>query len=691
MPTELLKRLVPARPDALDVLGTFEARHGAPLPQGEFRRYLKLAGELDFSPLSHRAIEVLAPDIDSLSERLERGVYVERIQSLLCASSIIARREDTFFAASWASNADGGSRVYYLHKDKWGMHLARSSIASFVFKMLDLEPEVYRAGEISEQVISRYRQARRRYERDAKARLVRPATLDPERIFGRVEWLIDFFLYVFKGYNVSRWEERLAQAAPFSAYSKERGLLVQWPHLAVYWLWSHFLFGNSEALSEARMLLANHPNAAVRESLALIDDVSHGAGRRGPRERAEKFCQEIAVDAPERVFSPQRRGQRREARRGEKKALFADEQAALKSLRQAAQLEPSVAEALVLLEELDRGEHAEGDARWRSFEPQRRFGELVDMRFEPLLRRRIERGARFTDEHRRATRGVVYAYAQIVERYSRFISVVDEAGVTRFGGDRLSEFYRAVGCFDDRDATQRLLEGAERYVAGGDSAEGTLHKAAFWQLLRRDAPEGQHLITGYLARFDPLSRLADQWTCINAILAAGRQRLVETHDDILRLVGEVGIGYYTNEEHRGPLLRTLWQTGEDSAFEALSALLMGHYARSVEAGPGTDEWAKQTHDESCLVAALHMMRPSDPVNRARFEQLGSVYAALEMAVSPLCFYGMSALLRAIDVAKLSGHEAMVDGLARHRARPKYPHLEGLAERVRELARSLLQQ
>jgi hypothetical protein len=67
----------------------------------------------------------------------------------------------------------------------------------------------------------------------------------------------------------------------------------------------------------------------------------------------------------------------------------------------------------------------------------------------------IRQAAKVADDHRRATRGVVYAWAGIAGSYARFAEIVDAAGTSNFGGDRLSELHRAVGRFDDPAASTR--------------------------------------------------------------------------------------------------------------------------------------------------------------------------------------------------------------------------------------------
>lgn len=306
---------------------------------------------------------------------------------------------------------------------------------------------------------------------------------DPSKLYWRTLWLAGSFLHNNGFFDDA---EELARAPRIAVYASERNLFTRAPHLAAYWVWHHWVFGNSE-LDDALARTQKVAHPFVRDSREAIGKLRAGAKLSlGGRDRtalasARESLQEIA---PPHVRSARATSSKR-----------ADD----------SELPP---EARTLLRELEREYHLLDDRAVN------RFVELADARFRPLLLERLAVSARCDDEdnHRRATRGLLLAWARVARDLREFERELAAAGGTkRYGYERLGELATAYAQFTEPAATRWLAREARAFAS--DQLEGPPHYdpsyIAFCALVERDAvPDA--LLVAYLKR-ERVGKYVESW------------------------------------------------------------------------------------------------------------------------------------------------------------------------------------
>lgn len=286
-----------------------------------------------------------------------------------------------------------------------------------------------------------------------------PEWLDPLRLFRRADWLLQIQLGIDVG------DDGLRRAAPLSAWKAERRLLAKHPHLAAYWLWSHFHFDRESELKEA---------------LASTSSVSHP----------------IVKAARRRILSGKEpRPLRREPPPG-----------GLDGLKPAAEKDVELKKALVAFETLER----RGKKLWTSCSMElygllNDFVGRVDARWREVVERRLKARSRMP--------GLILAWGKLAADLKEFTKVAGPSG-----GD---EFYRALARFPD--ATPLLAKDAARWVKKADLWERAGSSVAFEVLLGRDTPDTRRLVATLLRTSKMNGSSYDE--CLEAVEAAARWRI----------------------------------------------------------------------------------------------------------------------------------------------------------------------
>ncbi|MEM7675700.1 MAG: hypothetical protein AAF449_06815 [Myxococcota bacterium] len=463
------------------------------------------------------------------------------------------------------------------------------------------------------------------------------------------------------------WSVDLTGAAPLSQYDEERPHLAAWPHLAAYWLWSHYLLGNTKDLDAVLAITEKMPSPVVLESRSVIlelrDKRSVKLGRRD-RRGFEKLRTELQDMAPRQALTraAQRRVERRRDRVAQQKGA---ERSARAALDEAAKTEPLVEEALVLLDHLGTGGAAApaplamhgGLAVDAAME---RLAELVDDRFRPLVLVRLQRSLKVSDTHRDAGWGLLMAWAVLADDFDEFNAVIDRFGRDALGPRRQRELFRAYSRFDDPRTTRLLAVGAQAWLHEVDDWIRMAPSEPLLQLFKRDTLETHEIIAKLLetANFSP----ANWDECVAAAVAAGELRSRRAIAGLRRAVtAQLG---RVDDGGRAKVVTALVQADPDALPFLQARYEIRKKAWASASGP---DLLEPQRDLACLLVGLLPLAPDDPDVRKTAELLLTrLYRGLSPEHTPRIdtLAAASAVIEGIRAGQVQGLKAVVQRFTR---------------------------
>ena len=523
------------------------------------------------------------------------------------ACSVIIQQDSMSYLASWASTAGQASKVYYFHPHDWGLWPTDGSITARLFRIVQEEdrPEF---AEVRYPVAEaeHFSKALEVFEKATRNDPL-PPHLDPSLLFPRASWIVHALLGVGRAWSVD-----LASAAELSKFDDEQQFLTAWPHLASYWLWSHYLLGNRDDLETVLEATKSMPSPVVVESRSLIGELLDGQRvKLGERDRRgfEKLQTQLQDLAPPGVLT--RAAQKRAARRRDNRSRQKQaERQARKNLETAAKKEPLVAEALLLLDHLGQGGAAPpSPAPVHGGLPvdaaMDRLVELMDHRFRSLILTYLERSMKEADTHKDAGWGLILAWSALAETLDEFDDVLDHFGRAMLGPRRQRELYRAYARFEDPRATKLLAQGAQAWLLEVDDWIRMAPSEPLLQLLKRDTLETHAVIARLLekATFSP----ANWDECVAAAVAAGdlgsRRAIPGLRRAVSAQLGRVDDG------GRAKVIRALIAADPDALPFLRERFRTRRAAWRAAAG---DELIEPQRDLACLMAGLLPLAPADP-------------------------------------------------------------------------------
>lgn len=597
-------------------------------------------------------------------------VYIERIQAFLCATEFAEHDDsnETFFVSSIYPAKTGKTPVYYIHDDDWGLHP--------YFESIEMMENVGVDGDKSDD--------------DAFYEFINPLE-DPENLFFRSEWLLNTFLMLFYGYTINSWDA-LKEAPSFDDYDKERNVIAIYPHLAVYWLWSHALFGNDEALAETMELCRESMNPVVMESISLIKSLTTGKTidiTKGYKD----FLYFVRPLVPELLLSKKTVEKRNEANEKALDAVSKEEKEALKILKTAAKSEPTVKEALEKFKKFDQGQHQDAFSKLNDIHYQNEFAKTLDQRFKPLIKGRIERSIGLEDSDPRAVRGMVLAWATLSENYEEFCKVVTDNYINSFGDERLEEYYFALVQIDDVAAISKLKTYAKPYAQNYKNNKENNGEVSFRILLNftpakfRTIDEFDELLISYLNGMDYEAK-PDIFTGYEIIRA----------QEAAIVCGEMGC---TKAAHGIANLIRVTATANDYVhFKTMLALykicgnqyadmIMGLYEQVCSQpllSTHSDVVAKHTFNLISYESILLAMNPQNIVLKQRIVQRVEDFLKPETTLNSTDLQSIATVIRAAQFGNLEMLKDSVKKIANAKLKMSYEYMNNQAEEVKTLAR-----
>ncbi len=524
----------------------------------------------------------------------------------MSACSVVVQQDGMSYLASWASTAGHASKVYYFHPHDWGLWPTDGSLTARLFRIVQEEDrpsfeDIRFQGDEAERLAA----ALTVFEEATRSDKL-PAHLDPSVLFPRANWIVHALLGVGRSWSVD-----LGEASSLARFDLERPHLPAWPHLATYWLWSHYLLGNRHDLEEVLRATERMTSPVVVESRSIIRELQDGQRiKLGERDRRafEALQVELQDLVPKEALT--RDVQRRTMQRRD--ALARQRQTELDArthLDIIAADEPLVFEALLLLDHLSQGGAAApapapvhgGLAVDAAMD---RLAELMEARFRPLVLARLERSLKRDDVHQDAGWGLILAWAALAHDLDEFDTVLDEFGRSCLGTRRQRELYRAYGCFDDPRATRLLAKGAMAWIGEVDDWIRMAPSEPLLQLLKRDTLETHEVIAKLLetATFSP----ANWDECVAAAAAAGelgsRRAVAGLRRAVAAQLGRVDDG------GRAKVVRALIGADPD-ALPFLRARFEDRL-KVWKTASQDDLWEPQ-RDLACLLAGLLPLAPED--------------------------------------------------------------------------------
>jgi hypothetical protein len=582
--------------------------HRSLAPGPELRRWLDLHRRYELEVADPAEAELRAPSARNLAELLDPSDpgWVAEVVGLFTASTVVMQQEAMSFLASWVGAKDGSSRVFYFHPGDWGVWPTDGAIVGRLFRILQEE--------------DRSELAHLRFEGPEEARLTSglklyeaitdaqklPDKSDPGRLFARVEWLVQ----ALTGLGQAP-AEALARAAPVSRFVEESDLIPRLPHMALYWLWSHFLLGNEHELQVTLSLTEGVEDGFVAESRAWMRTWISGRPQAlGPldSEHFERIRRAIAEEAPVELFGADRRRTVLAAR--ERALTRREEEAVVRApLEEAAQLEPEVGRALRLMDHLSRGgavppRPIDGMSAQEAMED---FAAAVDARFTELLELRLARACLHGDGHEEAGWGLLLGLASVSTSLSAFEAALRRCGTERFGPRRRAELYRAYARFPDARATEILTEAAERWLQQVDDWIRSEPSEAVQMLLQRDALQTHRFIARLLERAS--FTFANVDVCVAAARTAGRLRSQRAVPGLERAVrGRLG---RTADGGRTDVAVALAQVQGEAAAPFFREVVAELRARWEAAEDEDEAWEGQV-ELACALAGALPCAPGEP-------------------------------------------------------------------------------
>lgn len=613
-------RIVP-----VSLLAQIEGAQGHALGR-ELQRWVQLFERFEMEVADPAGAELRAPpmaqSLTALLGHRDSPAWLADLLGFLCAASVVIQQDEMSYLASWVADETGACPVHYFHPSDWGLWPTDRSIASRLYRLLQ-EDGIARGAELLS-----HDEALEVYEHLAQGRAT-PEHLDPARLVFRCGWLV----HAWTGVGLDL-ERALRQAAPFAVYEREQALVAQWPHLAVYWMWSHYFLDNEEELKQCFEATQNEGpsarNGVVKESREVITKLLRGGrvklGDRGS-DLLRGFRSALALQAPATLFGPgaEKRRRRRAEDQGRRSS---EEREVLKTLKEAAESEPLVEEALQILEHLRRG---------GALPPQPvslhgglsveaamdRLAELLDPRFRPLILIRMRRAALFGDTHQEASWGLFIAWATLADSFEGFQAAIERTGTQNLGPRRMTELYRAYGRFSERGATEALAKGAWRWLEEVDDWIRMTPPEPVLQLLQRDSLQTHEVIAALLQR---ASFTGANWEiALTAAIRAGELKAKRAVPGLHRAI-EQDLGRL-EDGSRAKVVQALFHADGSNSVLFLKRLVDAQLAK-IELGDEVEVVVAQ-REIACLLAGLLPMAPDrEPLHALAKELLEKFYAQL---------------------------------------------------------------
>ncbi|MBI5543182.1 MAG: hypothetical protein HY901_04800 [Deltaproteobacteria bacterium] len=502
------------------------------------------------------------PHVDGLKALVtknQRAEWVAEFQGFFCGVSTIAQDGEMSLMAAWEPSPSGASQVVYAHQDEWGaFHVARS-ITSLLLDELSKDEKARRKSKLDVERLAVEREA---FENARQPRGTRKEGA-LESFHARTLWLTKAFLGIG-----GEWSDELAKAATLADWKAEKPSVGRRPNLAAYWLWAHYLLENEEELEEALGSTRHLRSPVVRESREFIETLRAGKKIRLGKLDEVYFAgirEEIGEAAPKPLLG------RARAKRSPKTVVSATvkgaEAAATGDLEKAIAGESRGSEALELLKRLETVPPGDTIA-WSGLSLGRdesivRLGELVDARWVGLLAAKLAVAARYRDEHKKATPGLLYALAKACSDFDEWMRWVEAAGTRNFGLRRTGELAQAYACFDHPKAWAWLEEHARRFVDAQikDVWQRRVPEDVFHACIGTRAPVVPALIARLLEKVELGGQTAG--ICMAAVARAGELRAPQTLKGVARMVVE-GLGFYDLKE-RAVVARAYARVGGEKA------------------------------------------------------------------------------------------------------------------------------
>lgn len=659
-------RMAPPREKAVELLAAAERTHGLVFPE-ELRQWIRLFERYELETIEPAFTELRAPDA---ATRLRTIVDIEDesriagVVGLFTGASIIGQQDELSYLASWAGSPEGCSKVFHFHPEDWGMWPTDPSLVITLHDLLQDDKRELRdrrfTGEEAALAVTELDALR---ERERTHRL--DPRLDPERLFARTAWLVHLFL----GHG-GDWKTELADAGTIRDWHDERELVGEWPHLALYWLWSHVMLGNFTELDEVFALTATTTSALVHESRELVRALREGKDVRiGLRTGSvlETLREQLQDEAPAGALGLGAKEYR--AEREKSTLAAADEEVRLRaSLEALAPADPKVREALELLTYLEEG----GALRAPVLEKKKgltieqcvdRFVSLVDHRFRPFILVKVRKSARWPDASPHATHGMILALAKVAKSFDELEQLVRAAGTANYGLRRLTELHRAWGRFDDPRATRRLAEAARGYLAEVESWEMKVPPDALLVLAERDVPEAHVLIAELLEKASFSG--ANAAVAIRVAEAAGKLRSKRAVPGLVRAV-ERELGRI-DDGTRARVVHALVMAGGRDVAPALKKLVADRVTRWRGESDPDAAYVYHHKDIACWMSGLLPLEPSDPELLAKAEEMFRVFLVElgpEKKPRKDLLYAIAALLRGVGNGRVRGLRDAVEPYTR---------------------------
>ncbi|MEM1023501.1 MAG: hypothetical protein AAF627_08695 [Myxococcota bacterium] len=577
-------------------------------PGAELQRWLELHGLFELEIADPAEAELRAPTARTMVDLLDPSDpgWVAEVVGLFTASTVVMQQEAMSFLASWVGTKDGSSRVFYFHPGDWGVWPTDGAIVARLFRVVQEEdrPEFAQL-RFEGQEEARLTSGLKLYESITDGQRL-PDKSDPGRLFARVEWLVQ----ALTGLGQAP-AEALTRAAPVARFLEESDLIPRLPHVALYWLWSHFLLGNAHELEVTLSLTEGVEDAFVVEARSWMRAWLSGRPQSlGPleAEHFERVRRDISEEAPVELFGADRR---RTVLTHRERALSQREEEALvrAPLEEAAAREPEVGRALQLMDHLSRG----GAVPPRPFEgmgaqeAMEAMAAAVDVRFAGLLELRLARASLHGDGHEEAGWGLLLALASVAPDLDGFEAALRRCGTERFGPRRRAELYRAYARFPDARATEVLTEAAERWLMQVDDWIRSEPSEAVQMLLQRDALQTHRFIARLLERAS--FTFANVDVCVEAARTAGRLRSQRSIAGLERAVrerlGRVADGGRTD------VAVALAQVQGEAGAPFFRELVAGLRARWESSEEEDEAWETQV-ELACALAGALPCAPGDP-------------------------------------------------------------------------------
>ena len=614
--TQVVERFAFTRAQPFKLLETLAGRRFGP----EMTAWIRVFERFELEAADPADAELKAPGEKQGITALVQGggpAWLADFIAYFVDAAVVVQEDAMSYLASLAGTERGVCKVYYFHPNDWGLWPTDASLTARLYRTLQEEdrPELAHARFEGEE-------ARRRAaaltldDALAKAESL-PPLRDPARLWPRVDWLAHALLGV--GTDLRR---ELDRAPPFSAYADEAPHLVTHPHLGTYWLWAHFFLDNRDALQDALRRTAGAEEPTLMESRERVTELLAGARvRLGEHDQAALLAlrDEIVERAPLTAFEPAARARANAFKAGLVKESQL-EAGARATLEDAARREPLVREALLLLDHLAVGgaippEAAPVHGGLPVDDAVDRLAELMDPRFQPLVRARLERSLHVGDSHQDAAWGLLVAWAAVAPDFDAFLGLLEQVGTENLGPRRLRELYRAYGRFDDPRATALLLEGARAWLKEMDDWIRMAPDEPLLQLFLRDTLDTHRVMAAVLER---ASYSAANWTVsVAAAVAAGELKSKRAIPGLRRAV-ESRLGR-VDDGSRTKVVQALVAAEGPSAQPFLRSL----FDWSLDEWESADEDDRDGHerDMACYLSGLLALAPEDPVLLATAERL----------------------------------------------------------------------